>query len=185
MIIDYLVEKCIAWGIADSDNKDIYIYGINNLFIILINLVSVVMLGVIFNSVLQVIWFMLNFVFLRSYLGGFHLNSHVHCYLISNVIIITSIKIASIIPIGILIAFSIISSIFIWRFAPINCPKRCYDHDEARYFGKKCKTVLLCEVGMCLTLYATNQVNFLSVGLTSIIVAGVLGMTGTFYNKYS
>lgn len=178
-----MVEKCIAWRLIETENREIYAYGIKNLLNILINLVSAIILGLVFDNLSQVIWFLVNFIPLRSYLGGYHLDNTVICYIASNVIIIVATRVATMIPMSVLVPIGIVCVAFIWKHAPINCPKRSYDKEEVKCFRKRCRAILLLELGVGLLLYFLDKETFIAIGLITIIIAGSLGIAEKMRGK--
>lgn len=86
LITDYLIEKMEQNNII-SEDKEIYIYGLNNGFTILINVLTAVMLSYVVQKETLLLFFLASFIPLRSYCGGIHCNSRLLCYIYSNMII--------------------------------------------------------------------------------------------------
>ena len=85
-IADYLVDRMIEKNII-SEDKEIYIYGLNNGFTILINFMTALFLSYIVRKTDILLFLLISFIPLRSYCGGIHCKSRFLCYIYSNIII--------------------------------------------------------------------------------------------------
>lgn len=110
--------------IIDMDERDIYIYGFQLLISSLLITITILFIGFLFNKFFLTILFVIVYVLLRAFTGGYHANYYWQCYLISNSIYISVLIINYIVPqnnkiyIG-LFAF-IFSTIIILLFAPVE-----------------------------------------------------------------
>lgn len=86
VITDYLVDQMIEKKII-SEDKEIYIYGLNNGFTIMINFITALFLSYIVRKTDILLFFLVSFIPLRSYCGGIHCKSRFLCYVYSNIII--------------------------------------------------------------------------------------------------
>ena len=86
-VADYLVNKMLQKNIV-VDDKEIYIYGLNNGIMILINFMTTFFLSFMMQKTFILLFFLVSFIPLRSYCGGIHCKSRILCYLFSNVIIL-------------------------------------------------------------------------------------------------
>lgn len=75
IIIDHLTKK------QDVLEKDIYIYGLEVLLLNLVNIVSIIFLGCISNTVFDAIIFLSSFIVVRQLTGGFHFKRYRTCIL--------------------------------------------------------------------------------------------------------
>ena len=70
-----------------ADESEIYLYGIENGFFILLNIFWGIIVAYLFDELVSVSLFILIFITLRTYAGGYHCSKRVYCYLLSNTII--------------------------------------------------------------------------------------------------
>ena len=78
-IADYLVDKMLQKNIV-VDDKEIYIYGLNNGIMILINFMTTFFLSFMMQKTFILLFFLVSFIPLRSYCGGIHCKSRILCY---------------------------------------------------------------------------------------------------------
>lgn len=78
--------------IIKAEDAELYIYGINQILVAVLNLSSALIVGLIFNVFLEVAIFMAAYIPLRSFAGGFHAKTPFRCYIFS-VIMLTVVSI--------------------------------------------------------------------------------------------
>lgn len=92
--VESLVERSVnnqcEHGCISKDEKEVYIYGYTLLVNAFINIITAILIGIIFQEVLFVLIFHIIFIPLRIYSGGWHASSVLKCTICSNVIIITA-----------------------------------------------------------------------------------------------
>lgn len=72
------------------EDKDVYIYGLEQGFLMLTNIVTTILIGLVFRMVWQSIVFMMAYIPLRIYAGGYHTKTQLRCYLFSILLIVLS-----------------------------------------------------------------------------------------------
>lgn len=80
----WLSRRMVERGIIKEEEQEIYQFGIRNGFIILLNVVTAFLIGLLTAKLLVVAVFTLSFMVLRSYTGGYHSDSRIFCYIGSN-----------------------------------------------------------------------------------------------------
>lgn len=79
IILEYLLKSKV---IEDSeDEKNYYQYGIEITISSILNVVLILLIGVIFNSVMESAVFLLLFIPIRQFTGGFHADTYLKCNL--------------------------------------------------------------------------------------------------------
>lgn len=86
-ITNYLVNKGLQNSVISEDDISVYLYGYTLILEMAVNIIISIIIGLVFQSLLSVIVFLLVFMPLRSYSGGYHANSALACTIISNVTI--------------------------------------------------------------------------------------------------
>lgn len=83
-MIDKFVNYLIKENVIQSEEADIYSYGV---FVILFNILcisAIIFIGVLFKDVQFSLYFLLFFVPIRILLGGFHCQTAPHCFVFFN-----------------------------------------------------------------------------------------------------
>ena len=80
----WLSQRLVERGIIKEEEQEIYQFGIRNGMIILLNVLTAFLIGLITEKLFIVAVFTVSFMVLRSYTGGYHSDSRVFCYIGSN-----------------------------------------------------------------------------------------------------
>ena len=134
--------------IIKSEDRELYIYGLNQGLSILLNLATALGIGLLFDSFFQLVVFMTAYIPLRSYAGGYHAKTPLRCYIISVVIlIIVSISVKYVV-LEILTYFIIafISMTIIAFFSPVGDSNKPLDKIEIMVYKKRARIILLIEM---------------------------------------
>ncbi len=134
-IVSYLIK---TQNIAEED-RALYIYALKILSRTVVNLISVIITGLIFNMLKEALVVFACFFVLRKFLGGVHAESYAVCFISSTLIFVLSlvfVKYASYIPSAIWICVSVISIILIVIFSPVKHPNKIMNEKEANVYKK-------------------------------------------------
>ena len=88
MISDYLVDKMLDYHVIAEDDRIIYLYGIKEGLTILQNIIISIVLGILFNNLFQTFIFLIAYIPLRSFAGGYHAASVKKCMVYSLILIL-------------------------------------------------------------------------------------------------
>lgn len=135
-VAETITQKLEENNTIQGENREIYRYGFQQGFTILLNIVTIIIIGLILKSLLQAILFMMFYFPLRSYAGGFHAKTDVRCYIYSMVIIVLILLVIRFTPITNLIytIITITSSVIILCFAPVQDHNKPLDQTERKVY---------------------------------------------------
>ena len=77
-----ITQRLCEKGIISESDFDLYEYGFNMGITVLLNLISTIVIGVIVGKVFESIAFLVFYIPLRSYAGGYHASTPRRCYFI-------------------------------------------------------------------------------------------------------
>ena len=126
-----------------EDDEEIYVFGLNQLLTYLVNIITILFVGLVFGEVIEGIILTLSFVILRTYAGGYHATTPIKCFigtvliLSLNLAIIKFVKLSSVVC----LIVSIISGLIILLLAPMGCENKDLDQIEKVIYRKKVKVV--------------------------------------------
>ena len=175
-VSDYLVNKMLQKNIV-VDDKEIYIYGLNNGIMILINFMTTFFLSFMMQKTFILLFFLVSFIPLRSYCGGIHCKSRILCYLFSNVIILLLLNIQNLFCNNIIIflLISFVSFVYLFCTKTTGNQTRYFDNCEITRYTKIKRIILFSIVIIGITLikinffiYATTL--FSSINLVALLV---------------
>lgn len=133
-------------GIIKGENRDLYEYGIRRLCFTSLNLITEVIIGIMSGMLMECIAFLIAYIPLRRFAGGFHADSELRCYGVSTLMLcagLTLIRIfqgvrqALILPTLFIMGCGIIFAV-----APVDCIAKPLDKMEHRVFRKRTRWIL-------------------------------------------
>lgn len=138
-ISEKITNKLLENETISIEDKEIYNFGVKQIFTIVLNFITVITLGIIFQMLIQAVMFMLSFVPLRIYAGGAHAKTPLRCYLYSTIFLAIVLLVMRHVHIPGLIycVLFLISSIIIIFLAPIQDNNKPLDELEKKIFKRR------------------------------------------------
>lgn len=155
VIIDLFIKN----EVIESEDKEIYEYGLNQGFFMIINIISNIILGHLFKLQLQCLVFLISYIILRIYADGYHTSNKKNCYLLSIIItflVLLIIKNASW-PSSFYWSITLSTSCIIFSMAPIEDKNKKLDNLELKVYRNRTRTVLFLEMVIFYVLMKTNS----------------------------
>lgn len=150
-IADYFFEN----KMIERNDKDLYIYGLQLIISSLIGIATILCICIILNKFIDSIIFLLCFIILRNYCGGYHANSYLKCNLYFIGIFIITELIIMFTPIILIEPISVVifcTSLYILvKYAPVdNVNKKLskIQKDKSRVIALMNFTVLVVIAGI-------------------------------------
>ena len=160
-ITNYLICK----KVIKDDDREIYQYGFEQVLSSLLNIATMLLLGIILGKIYQSLVLILSFMALRSYSGGYHANTPLHCYLLTVMSISAALSIMKFITIDrfICLGLLVLSSVVILLLSPIGSKNKPLDEIEKIIYRKK--TIIVWSVETCVAIV------FIILDITEIHIA--------------
>lgn len=178
-LIRYLADRITDYFIRERiipvEDKNIYRYGSEITISTFLGIGAIILIGIICNHIFDSILFLLCFIPIRIYAGGYHADTYLKCNLIFASVFISFLFIKNIIP----PQFDFLISIFIMTasiiviiiFSPIeNKHKPLYGNEKIKY-KKISIAVSSAWCVISIILYILSVTIYLSVALTLFIIA--------------
>lgn len=131
-IASKITVKMIRQGIFTEEMYDIYVYGFQLVLSFLLSVAVMLLIGVASNRVLNTILFLVVFVTLRSFTGGYHANTYGVCFLVTISVFVATLLLSEYIDINWLSYFLLIivglPILYIW--APVEHYNKPLDNDD-------------------------------------------------------
>jgi len=143
MLTDRLVNK----KVIDKDDYEIYQFGFLQLLRDVISVGSVIIAGILFRELLECFVYMICFMVLRSYAGGYHASTPFRCYLLTmtvSIIILSACKYLHL-ESFLYVIMGMISSVAIYVNSPVASEEKPLDADEVVLYKRKSRIALFCE----------------------------------------
>lgn len=155
-MLERLSEKfageLVSAGVISETDADVYMFGFFQVVMLLLNVLTTFILGVVFRLIIPCIILNLAYIPIRISAGGHHADSPLKCYINSTIIITILLAVIKWIPIPntFSIALLVISSITIWILAPVETENNPLDEMEQRVYRKRTQILLCIELIICL-----------------------------------
>lgn len=190
------ISRLIQYQIIEEDNKEIYMYGLECYILKIIHIGIFLSIGLLTDTFLNTIIFLIAYSLLRTYAGGYHANSLRKCFLFSIIIsitvVLTSYFLARIeVPNIYNISLLIISLFVVGKFAPADTEKKRHDLLEKKVYKRKVNVILiicilLIIVSRLIKLYWVADAITLGIVIEAVMIIIQLCYEGTtlYINKF-
>ena len=182
-----LTGKLIRAGIISETDTDVYVYGFFQLAMMLLNIVTTLFLGILFQLLIPCILLNLSYIPLRINAGGHHADSPMKCYINSTIMIAALLAVIKWIPIhpAVSAVLLVLSGGVIWILAPVEAENNPWEDTEKLIYRRKSRVILGIEIiAFVITLIFTKK------WVSETIVLGVFTeclmlLVGAVKNHYS
>lgn len=183
-IIQRVTDELVSNKIIDSEDCELYTYGLQQGALILLNILTILIVGKIFGMLWESVVFMVTYIPLRTYAGGYHARTQLKCYISSVVLIVTVLFGIRFIPWTnfICITIAIISGLIIYILSPVEDSNKPLDVAEVKVYGKKARMILALEFGVFILLVnlgVKSIATCLSISLLSLSMMLICGKIKT------
>lgn len=178
-----LTEFFIENKIIKEEEKEIYHYSFELLLSSILNFLSILVLAVLGNHLVETLIFVLVFFTLRTQAGGYHARTHWRCYLLTMINYLVFVILLNVIPLEIVwlisLSFEIISVIAIYALAPIADENKPLDDGEYMRYKSKSRILIMIYLILLLTCYLLQYKNSNYIALT-ISIGSLLSVNSLF-----
>lgn len=179
-VIQRLLDVMISNKIIKLEETELYSYGLIQGILMLLNVFTLLIIGIIFGMLRESWVFMVRYIPLRTYVGGYHARTQLNCYISSVVLIVMVLlgirymKWTSLIY----IAISIVSGLIIYFFSPVEDSNKPIDDMEIKVFGRKSRIVLISKLIMLSLFIYLGKNDIAECILVSLFTVSVLLILG-------
>lgn len=143
-----IADRLCRQDIIEDTDKELYVYGFNMLITVSLNIISTIIIGLLFGMVFESIAFLAAYIPLRSYAGGYHARTPLRCYIISLLLIVLILLALRSIGASVLALFvlSAIGTIICVTMSPVEDVNKTLDETEIKVYRKKTLIILSAEM---------------------------------------
>lgn len=179
-ITQRITDELVLIKIIDPEESELYKYGLQQGALILLNILTILIVGKIFGMLLESVVFMVTYIPLRTYAGGYHARTQLKCYISSVVLIIAVLLGIRFIPWTnfIILMISIISGLIIYILSPVADSNKPLNVTEVKVYKKNARIILAFEFSvliLMINLEVNSIAGCISVSLLSLCVMLILG----------
>lgn len=178
-VCEKIVFHGIDKGTIPDGQNDEYVYGMNMLFNVSVNIISMIIIGIITHRLWECVVFCLVYKIIRKYTGGFHFDSAMFCYISSCIMYLVAIGIITYIPFKIyeVSAMMLISVIIIWGLSPVEAVNKPLDKREKQIFKKRARfNIAIIAVIYMVSLFISNELAYvIGISVISVMLFVIIG----------
>lgn len=183
-MIDVVSRKILDWMIRNdvvkSQESEIYLFGIHQGIMSMINIITTIVIAAVMHMLLEGIVFILAYMPLRSFAGGYHARTEKTCYILSAVLSFTLLYVCKVIDMNwLLLFFLILSFLIIWFISPVEDSNKPLEEIEIIIYSKKCKQIIIIEMVIlvaCYLLQLDRIVRMICVAYIALSIIVILGV---------
>lgn len=185
-----LVNKLVKKGIIEAGECELYCFGIETSILKGLHLLSYVILGLLLGKIPELIVFLIVFIPLREYSGGYHAASKLGCYIVSCMVVFSMLLTVKFMPAA-YYSFSIYLAMFsgaiLLFLVPVEAKTKPLDDSEKIYYKSKAGFTIILLLTLSLLFFMVNQRLFsfiLALSLFYELIAAVIGKLSLIIGKH-
>lgn len=152
-----LTNKFVDSEIIDSEDNDIYVYGLQLFLATILKGTGIFVVAFILGYAIETTIFIIFFSILRISAGGYHSKSYLNCFSITIFFIFISISIAKLTTLYDISFFTpitvIISAALVYKFAPIDTPNKQLNSNEYNIYRRRSIRTIICQSLLIIMFY--------------------------------
>lgn len=184
-----IADQLISMGRFMEEDRAIYQFGLEMLFLNLVNLLSAAFIGLFMGQLLECFMFLALFIPLRCHAGGYHAENPLCCYFLSNAVIVFALLLLRTPPVmmarGAGVVFLLLSAVMAAILAPVENLNKPLDEAEKRVYGFRTRVVLIIQVLIGLVCYAYAYYQGVWIILLTIVLMVITELLGLLQNTFS
>lgn len=174
-----------AKELTDED-KEIYLFGLIQGVIFLLNTFTALCIGMILNMLIEVIIYLVCFIPIRIFAGGYHAKTQFRCYIMSTVTTFVALRLIKFLQISnsiFEIVVLIISIIIIWNLSPIEDDNKPLTKEEYSIYKIKVRKLISIILGVLIFSFIINNQLILSSIQAAIFILSLVIIIGAIKLK--
>jgi accessory gene regulator B len=185
LFFDRVAKRLADYGGLQAEDQDLCAYGLQQGLVLIVNLVTTLLIGLAWGMVWHSVVFLIAYVPIRSYAGGYHAKTPWRCYLWSILLMITVLALIRLILWTSILCVALASgaSILILALAPVETYNKPLDQLEIARYGQRTRVILIIELGV-LGLALAFGWGFMVPGISmALLVLSVMLVLGALQNR--
>lgn len=171
-----------------SEDKEVYRYGIQQGLNLTLNILTTIAIGVLCGMVYPSVLFLICYMPLRSFCGGYHAKTHLRCYIYSVIMITSILLVTKYAAFNIVLSevLVLISLIIILLLAPVEDENKKLDSVEKGVFRKRAYIIAFLEVllyHIFLIIHLTYCYIILCIALFSLSILMIIGSIKNYIQR--
>ncbi len=177
-------DDLVRSSVIEAEDAEIYIYGINQILVSVLNVSSALIIGLIFGTLLEIAVFLTAYIPLRSFAGGYHARTPLRCYIYSLImLIIVSIGLKYLhIEMWGYYAVLLAAVLIVLVLSPVEDNNKPLDDVEYKVYKRRAMLIAAIELAISILLKLIGLDNLFIAVVYSFAVLGFMLIIGALKN---
>ena len=162
-VVDFILDRQLKNGMISGEDTSVYRYGYTLVLEVMINIIIAIIIGLISGELVSVALFMVMFIPLRSYCGGYHASKTWICIILSNIAVAGVVLVVKKFQLAVdyvpLLAAEVICTAVILLLAPIQSEAKKLSDNEKQVYKKYVRFILIIELVFALIFFLIFRLN--------------------------
>ncbi len=147
-VSEKISDNMVKSGLVRDEDKELYLFGIQQGLILLLNIGTTIVMGLLSGTLLELAIFTIALIALRSYSGGYHAETPQRCYIVSSLVTAVAVFLFKYIVLNKLkyIILLVLSGAVIVIFSPVDSENNPLDELEKKIYRKRAVIICTAEV---------------------------------------
>lgn len=188
-LIVKIVDSMINTDIISKDDKEAYVYAYTITLEKVLTLITISIMGVVLNRLVNIIIFLCTFMFLRRRTGGFHLETFVQCFMGTNLIcvIIEACDFVWLKYMTLVMFLCMVSVLYIICVGTVNHPNLALNDGELMESKKRARIIVALEalltIVLCIVRVDRTITGYMAMGINICALLLVMSKIQSRMNK--
>lgn len=181
-----ITENMVKSGAVADEDKELYLFGIQQGLTIVLNLVTTVIIGLAFGVLWQVMLFMTAYIPLRSFAGGYHAKTPQRCYVLSILLLIAVALMIKYVDLHIYAQLGLLisASITVFVMSPVGNENKPLDELEKKVYKRKTIVICISEISVAIVFLCLNLTSLAVSMIWAVVVCAGMLILGKVKNSY-
>ncbi len=180
VVSEKTTEFLICNHVIQKDDRVLYQFGIQQSLFVMLNLATTIAIGIVCGMLWQSIVFILSYIPLRHYSGGFHARTSMNCYLFSSIMMITVLSVMKLFPVSCFVCDIVIlfSMLIVFVLSPQADKNKPLDAEERTIYKRRVQIISFAEliiIAICQSLSFVNMVCCMTMSMGCIGMLLIFG----------
>lgn len=179
-ISERIINYAVGIQALEQEKTEEYVYGLEITLSVLASYLSVLIIGFLLGMGWESVVFLVLFISIRRFAGGFHFSSQIACYtftcLVSTAVLLT----IKYVPVhaGVCAVIMIVSSLILLIFSPVPAFEKPLDAVEKVVYGRVARIIVILIDGIYLVVCLAHQAYLaktISITVCMVAISLILG----------
>lgn len=176
-----LTDKLVNKKIIQEEDYEVYRFGIECFIMKACHIISYLVMGLCFRKIWELLIFLITFIPLRVYAGGYHAKTPLRCYIVSCGAVLSAIVMIQNVPLYVMhnsIIWAVVTSLILFIIIPVESSNKPLDDIEKAHYKKKAGIMIIIDLSFVIIfrMFEVHYISFIvSLSLTFELGIALLG----------